>query len=162
MSTIAGISSLGSSLYNLASTGGTPVAQTNNAGLAQTAVDLAAAGSVVATLGGGASAPLTYDAAGLLNTLVQAGTAPSSVPPASSSGSTPQSAQNSTDQAILNTLPVNAAAAGVYTPSGTLQALPPDTTANWANALKANPGLAATVAADSFNQGIVGTLSVSA
>jgi hypothetical protein len=35
-------------------------------------------------------------------------------------------------------------------------------TANWASALQSNPTLSRTVAADSFAQGIIGTLSITA
>ena len=155
MPTISPLPSYDSFLYGLANAGNTAVAQTTQSGLVQTAIDLASAGGMIATLGGSAYAPLTYNAAGLLNTFAQAGTV-------SSGGSSGTSAQNSTDMAIVDMLPANSVAAGVYNSSGTLQGLPSDTTTNWANALKASPALASTVISDSFDQGIAGTLSITA
>ena len=59
----------------------------------------------------------------------------------------------------LFALTTNTTTSGVYSTSGLLQGLPANTSTNWVTALKANPNLASTVIADSFNQGIVGTLS---
>ncbi len=163
MSTISNVSSSSSYGYSLpaSNTAANPVAQTSNSGLVQEAASLSAIGNIVTTLGGGSTSSLTYDAAGLLNTLVQAGTASSSSQTTANSAN-PASAQNSTDQGIVNTLATSSTASGVYTSSGSLQGLPSNTSATWASALKNNPGLASTVISDSFNQGIVGTLSTTA
>ena len=161
MSTISSVTPSSVYSYNAPITNAGSVVQTANAGLAQTAVSLSAEGNIVATLGGGSSSSLTYDAAGLLNSLAQAGTATSSVQTAGNS-SNPATAQNSTDQGIVSTLTSSPTTSGVYNSSGTLQGLQSNTSANWASALKANPSLASAVISDSINQGIVGTLSTTA
>jgi hypothetical protein len=158
MTTIPGVTPSSAYGYNAPITSASNVAKTSDSGLAQTAVSLSAAGSIVATLGGGSSSPLTYDAAGLLNSLVQAGTAPTSAQTAS----TQATAQNSTNQGSVSTLSTSPTTSSVYNSSGSLQGLPSNTSANWASMLKANPSLASTVISDSINQGIVGTLSTTA
>jgi len=123
MSTISGVTPSSAYSYNAPVTSANPVVQTADAGLAQTAVSLSAEGNIVATLGGGSSSSLTYDAAGLLNSLVQAGTATSSAQ-TSGNSSNPATAQNSTDQGIVSTLSASPTTSGVYNSSGTLQGLP--------------------------------------
>ena len=161
VNSISNITGSGVNGYNTATTSApktsaSPVAKTAEAGLAQTAVTLSSDGNIVAMLGGAASSSLTYNAAGLLNSLVQAGAATSSAQTSTASSNPQSSAQNSTNQAIANTLPASSAASGINNSSGTLPGI--STNASWASALKANPALAATVSADTFDQGIVGTL----
>lgn len=164
MTTISNVSSASSYGYNFpaANVGGSLPAQTSDAGLVQSAVSLSSQGSIVASLGGGSSSPVTYDAAGLLNSLVQAGTPPSTALTVGNNANPQTTAQNSTNQAIVSAMPSAPATSGIYNSSGPLQSLPSNTSANWANALKANPNLASVVASDSLNQGIVGTLSTTA
>ncbi len=159
MTTVSSITPSSVNGYNTLTTSANPVAQTSDLGMVQAATNLSAEVSIVATLGGGSASSLTYDAAGMLNSFVQAGSAPSSAQTVSSSSNPQAAAQNSTVQAIINTLPSNSAVAGIYNSSGVLQGVPSSTAANWTTALKANPSLASSVTADSFNQGIVGTLS---
>lgn len=141
MSTISGFSTSGGYLSSLFAPNAntSPVAQTTNPGLVNSAVSLSFEGSMVSTLLGGSSSSLTNNAAGLLNSFEQAGTASSA-------------------QTTGNSLSSNATASGIYNATGSLQGLPSSTTANWSNALKADPNLASLVAADSVNQGIVGSL----
>lgn len=142
MSTISGFSTSGSYLSSLfaPNASASPVAQTTNTGLVDSAISLSFEGSMVSTLLGGSSSSLTNNAAGLLNSFEQAGTASSSA------------------QTTGNSLSSNAAASGIYNATGSLQGLPSSTTASWSSALKADPNLASLVAADSVNQGIVGSL----
>lgn len=156
MTTIS--SSLPTSAYSnltpAVSAGVTSDALTSDAGLPQTATALAADASVIATLGGSASASSTYSAAGLLDSFVQAGSS-SSTQASSSTGS----AQQSLNQAIVGSLTASTTTSGIYTSTGGLQNLPTtDVSANWTSILKTNPEAAKTVAADSVRQGIVNTL----
>jgi hypothetical protein len=58
----------------------TTVARTSNSALAAKAASLSAAAGIVATLGGGSSSAQVYSPAGMLNTLVHAGTASAGAP----------------------------------------------------------------------------------
>jgi hypothetical protein len=137
----------------------TSVAQTSDESLIESAVDLSANAGVIATLGIPSVDLQTYDASGLLNSFVQAGSVPADAIQVPSEGADTQDVgQELLDQEVLSTLSADPALSGVYTSAGTVQGLSSDTTANWASALQANPSLAATVAADTFSQGVVGTL----
>lgn len=164
MSTISSVAPPNFNGYAVPSTGtaAISVAKTADTGLAQTAVNLSSEANVVATLGGGSPSAVTYDAAGLLNILIQAGAAPSITQGADNSANPQTTARNSTDQSIVNTLSSDSATSGIYSSSGALQGLPSETSANWAGVLKTNPDLAPSVISDSLNQGIVGTLSTTA
>ncbi|MBV8665932.1 MAG: hypothetical protein JO269_05540 [Burkholderiaceae bacterium] len=143
-----------------------PVVQNNDPGLAQQVGALSTTAGVVATLGSAPASTQTYDAAGLYNSIAQAGTstAPAlTAPAAANAASAPSVAQQSLNSAIVSSLPNSAVNSGFYTGTGTLQSAEPtgaNLTSNWASALQANPNLAHTVAADSYAQGIIGTLSV--
>lgn len=153
------------------STGSTasPVVTSTDPGLAQQASALSATAGIVATLGSASTTTtLTYDAAGLYNSIAQAGTSTTTTPtiavPAAGSN-TEIAAQQSLNSAVVATLPNSSTASGYYDGTGVLQSASSggaSLTANWASALKANPNLAQVVAADSYAQGIVGTLSVTA
>lgn len=153
-----------------------PVVASNDPGLAQQVSALSTTAGVVATLGTASSSDaLTYDAAGLYNSIAQAGTSTTAASTTASTGTaasgsdTASTATPSLDSSILSaaypTTSASSVASGFYTGSGVLQS---DTTsgsnltANWANALKENPNLSSNVAADSYAQGIVGTLSTTA
>lgn len=151
---------LGSS--SAASAATPPVAQTNRPELARVATDLSIDASVVVAFGGSLNNALTYNAAGLLNTLVQAGTVsePAEVPPIDSPA---QSViQQARDEAIISTLSPVPSSSGIYTASGALQGLASaELSANWAAILQSNPDLAGTVVARSLAQGITRTLIAS-
>jgi hypothetical protein len=159
-SSVGSLSNTYSYLPPATTAGVVPVSTATDPGLAQTAVQLSANADVIATLGSSGTSPLTYNAAGLFDTIAQAGSTPSTAIPVPPNGSDIQSAtQQQVDQGIANTLPANPAAAGVYGSAGTLQNLPNDTSSNWASILKSNPSYAGTVIGDSFVQGIVDTLA---
>ena len=144
-----------------------PVVASSDPGLAQQASELSTTAGIVATLGTTSTAQ-TYDAAGLYNSIAQAGTSTTTTPaiavPAAGSN-TQLAAQQSLNSAVVSTLPNSNAGSGFYTGTGVLQSTASNSanlTANWASALKANPDLSRVVTADSYAQGIIGTLSVTA
>ncbi len=126
-----------------ASTGYIPVVQTGNSGLSQLAAGLTGEAGVIATLGASPTRIQTYNAAGLLDSFDQAGTAS----PITPNGSGNQ-AQTVVNQEVVGALPTQGA--GVYAGQGV--------SSQWANALQSDPGLANLVAADSISQAIVATL----
>ncbi len=141
-----------------------PVVSSTAAGaLSSEAVSLSAESAVVASLGGSTGAAV-YTPSGLLDTLQQAGTAtePVTVPADGSNVDTSATAQQAQDQAILSSLASAPSASGVYTGAGTVGGLSEQASANWAELLKANPSLAGTVIADSYNAGLVSSLQVTA
>ncbi|CAN7283097.1 MULTISPECIES: hypothetical protein [Duganella] len=131
--------------------------------LSSEAVSLSAQSAVVASLGGSTGASV-YTPSGLLDALQQAGqtTEPISVPEQGSNVDTSATAQQALDQGILSSLASSPSASGVYTGAGTVSGLSAQASANWADLLKANPNLAGTVIADSFNAGLVSSLDVTA
>lgn len=142
---------------------GVAVAQTTDSGIARTAVTLSTNAGVIATLGGTSTAALTYNAAGLLNSISRAGTAPTPIPTPQPGTNTQAFALQLLDKGIIGTLASDSVASGIYNGAGVLQSLPSaGLSSHWASVLKTNPGLSANVIADSFNQGIIGTLKVTA
>ncbi len=137
------------------------VSRTSDASLAAEAASLSATSAVVASLGG-SSGVTVYTPAGLLDSLAQAGSAAEPVTLPEPGSDTSQTAQQGQDQGVLDSLGAAPAESGIYTGAGTLQSLPSSTSSNWADILKANPSLAGTAIADSFNAGLVGNLSVTA
>ncbi len=162
-----------------------PVVAGGDPGLAAEASALSTTSGIVATLGSTSSTDTqVYDAAGLYNSIAQAGTS-ATVPAASTTGTSTGtssstgsttgdtssaaaaavSAQQSLNSSILSTLP-GGSYSGFYDGTGVVQSTSSTSgtnlTSNFASALQANPNLSAVVAADSFAQGIVGTLSTTA
>lgn len=152
----------GSSLYPASSASSTSVARTSDAALPAQAVELAANEGIVATLGGASSSLQTYDAAGLLNTLVSAGSAPAAPLSIQAGEDTGTLAQDLTDAGISALLPGDPATAGIYGASGGLQSLPGDSASNWATALKTHPELASVAVGASFAQGVIAGIDTSA
>jgi hypothetical protein len=144
----------------------TPVASQRNAGVLSTqAVDLSGQSAVVATLGGATSGTGVYSAAGLLNSLEQAGASEEtiSVPKAGSNTDTSQAAQQALDQGILSSFASSASSSGIYTVGGSSSGgLSDQVSSNWAEILKTNSSYASTVIGSSFASGIIGTLNVTA
>jgi hypothetical protein len=142
------------------------VVKSSDPGLAAQAGALSTTAGIVATLGTASSGVQTYDAAGLYNSIAQAGTSTTPTLPTPASGANaPLEAQQSLNSAIVGSLPNSSVDSGFYTGSGVLQnasANSASLTSNWASALHANPNLAHVVTADSYAQGIIGTLSVTA
>jgi hypothetical protein len=94
-----------------------------------------------------------------LNTIAQAGATPSTPLPVPASGTdTETQAQQTTDQAVVGTLPSDSSASAVYNSSGTVASS--NLSSNWATILKSNPTYASSVINYSLMQGIVGSLSV--
>ena len=136
-----------------------PIASGATSGETQSAIDDSSDEGVVLSLGGGSGigGSPTYSPQGLLNAIVQAGTpladASSTGPDGSGGNSGLASAVQSDDGAVLDAEDANGVpGASSY---GNYQSL-------WGNTLQTNPGMAATVATDSLDQGLVGTLSTTA
>jgi hypothetical protein len=172
---VSSISSLNPATYQSSPTSSvtsgsasSPVVPSNDPGLAQQVSALSTTAAVVATLGSSSSSnTLTYDAAGLYNSIAQAGpstttTAAATTPASSNTGTTSAAATTPTTTTAST---AGNSGSGYYTGNGVLQsdaASGTNLTANWASALKENPTLSSTVSADSLAQGIIGTLSVTA
>lgn len=110
---------------------------------------------MVSSLLGGAVA--TYNAAGMLNSLAEAGNSAAS--PVASVSQNPvatatATAAASASQNVVSSLPTSS----LYGPSGQLVGNASNNSANWAAALKANPALAPAMVANAGNQAIVGSL----
>ena len=146
MSTISGTSSTTSIQPSTQVT----VAQGTGA-LASTAALLAQESSIVSLIVGSGG----MDALGLYNSLATAGAPPDP----STAGST---ATSSLDGAIAASLAAATPPQPGQLSSSAAQSGGFDVNANFASALKTDPSLAYTAIADSFAQGIVSTLSVSA
>jgi hypothetical protein len=161
MTTVSGLPSNTQSYPSLLTTETSPsVAPNANVGQVQAAVDLSSTAGVIASFGSTGATVQTYTAAGILNSISQAGGDPSTPLPIPASGTDVQLvAQQSTDQGIVGSLASDPTASGLYTASGTMQGLSSSGSSSaWASALQANPEVASTVIADSYAQGIVGTL----
>ncbi|HEX8603866.1 MAG TPA: hypothetical protein VF774_14570 [Pseudoduganella sp.] len=123
---ISATSALNSGVYTPTTT---TVARTSNPALATRAASLSATAGIVATLGGSSSAQV-YSPAGMLNILVQAGTA--------AAGSSSSSSSTSTGSGGASSLA---------------------NSSEWASILKANPSAAAFVIGASYTSGIIDTLA---
>jgi hypothetical protein len=120
----------------------TTVGQTKDSGLAATAASLSSDVAIIGTLAGFSAGT---DAISLLDFLEQ--TTPISSSQSSSGSSSSTSGSGS-----------STASSGSTSSTGGST----DVNANWASILKQSPGMAYTVAADNFNQGIVSTLNTMA
>jgi hypothetical protein len=148
----SGVDASNSPLWSPVAAGATP-------GETQSAIDDSSDEDVVLSLGcgSGIDGSPTYSPQGLLNSFVQAGTpladTSSTGPYGSGNDSGLASSAQSEDGAVLGAEDANGVVgASAY---GNYQSL-------WGNALQTNPGMAGTVAADSLDQGLVGTLSANA
>ena len=103
------------------STAQSSVAKTST-GTVASAVSLAGDASVVATIGAGGTSTTTYSAAGLLNSIVDAGAAPSVTVP-SIGTDTSQVAQLANDAGVVDTLSTSASGSGEYSANSTLKNL---------------------------------------
>ena len=148
MTTISGALPISTSTYDAVAPASSSYAGASY-GQSRVAVALASDAGLIASIGGGVGVT-TYSAAGLLSSLTQAGAAPSS-----GDGSEGPSL----DQALVASLTPQQGEASLYSVSGGLQNTYTDTSASFASILKDNPAFARTVITDSFNQGIIGTLS---
>ncbi|KAB7778045.1 hypothetical protein [Xanthomonas sp. LMG 12459] len=155
---------------------GNPIVASNDPAAVQQAVELSGEASVIFSLGGlagttPADTGLTYNAAGLFNSIVSAG--PSDAASASSAGTSTSTAGSSTstgtgpyptldqatqtyDQGLLGTITAPPSTPGLYNASGVFsgQGLTPQLS----SLLQSDPSLSDTVTGDLLNQGIVGGL----
>ncbi|MCW0389559.1 hypothetical protein [Xanthomonas sacchari] len=155
---------------------GNPIVASNDPAAVQQAVELSGEASVIFSLGGlagttPADTGLTYNAAGLFNSIVSAG--PSDAASASSAGTSTSTAGASTstgtgpyptldqatqtyDQGLLGTITAPPSTPGLYNASGVFsgQGLTPQLS----SLLQSDPSLSGTVTGDLLNQGIVGGL----
>lgn len=143
--------------YGLGSSGssGTPnpvTAASNPAAVAQ-AVELSSEASVIVTLGGGSSGntPLTYNAAGLFDSIVNAGSAADTT-----TELTQNQATQSYYQGVLGSIIVPGSTSGIYDGSGMFagQGL----SSGLSLLLKSQPDLTASIVEDIVNQNVVGGL----
>ncbi|MET0550811.1 MAG: hypothetical protein ABW002_16230 [Xanthomonas sp.] len=164
---------------------GNSVVSSNDPAAVQQAVELSGDASVIFGLGGlagttPADTGLTYNAAGLFNSIVSAGpsdagststtgTSGSSTDPSTSTSGTGTSTPTTTspyptldqatqtyDQGLLGTITAPPSTPGLYNANGVFssQGLTPQLS----SLLQSNPGLSGTVTGDLLNQGIVGGL----
>ncbi|XQA63102.1 hypothetical protein ACM9XD_07095 [Xanthomonas sacchari] len=155
---------------------GNPIVASNDPAAVQQAVELSGEASVIFSLGGlagttPADTGLTYNAAGLFNSIVSAG--PTDAASTSSAGTSTSTAGSSTstgtgpyptldqatqtyDQGLLGTITAPPSTPGLYNASGVFssQGLTPQLS----SLLQSDPGLSGTVSGDLLNQGIVGGL----
>jgi hypothetical protein len=130
------------------------VAQVDNLAAVQQAVQLAATASVVVSLGNSiGSDGLTYNAVGVFDAIVDAGTATNTAPDI-----TQNQATQSLDQGILGSVASPPAAAGIYNGAGEFTGLDSGFTPQLASLLKSDPQLADSIVGDVATQGIVGAL----
>jgi hypothetical protein len=156
-STISSISYLtpsGGGLDGAASPTSSPIAAGATFGETQAAIDDSGDEGIVLSLGGAPQGASVYDAAGLLDTFVQAGTQVSGAAPDNSIGGSGLAPGAQSEDAVLLGSQDSSGLPGA-SPTVNQQAL-------WVNALQANPSMSATVASDALDQGLVSTLSVMA
>lgn len=166
MAEIGAGSSDGLPVYPLYGVAQPSIVPSADPGLAVTAVNLSNDASVIATLGntGSTSLPL-YDALGLLNSLSQAGEQTGNSLPVPPQGTNvPNLTQQVENLAITSVLAADTAQSvpDLYSADGSATALAPNLATVYSGLLKSDPRLASTVISDSLNQGIVGSLNVSA
>ncbi|WP_371180568.1 hypothetical protein [Xanthomonas sacchari] len=191
LSPLGTVNPYGTSPYGFSATGtsgdsaqaGNPIVSSNDPAAVQQAVELSGDASVILSLGGltgstAADPGLTYNAAGLFNSIVSAvptdaasttGTSGSSTDPSTSTTGTGTSTSTATspyptldqatqtyDQGLLGTITAPPSTPGLYNASGVFssQGLTPQLS----SLLQSNPDLSGTVTGDLLNQGIVGGL----
>ncbi|MDV0439742.1 hypothetical protein [Xanthomonas sacchari] len=191
LSPLGTVNPYGTSPYGFSATGtsgdsaqaGNPIVSSNDPAAVQQAVELSGDASVILSLGGlaastAADTGLTYNAAGLFNSIVSAGptdaastsgTSGSSTDPSTSTTGTGTSTSTATspyptldqatqtyDQGLLGTITAPPSTPGLYNASGVFssQGLTPQLS----SLLQSNPDLSSTVTGDLLNQGIVGGL----
>lgn len=184
LSPIGTVTPYGASPYGFSATSassgsaqaGNPIVASTDQAAVQQAVELSAEASVIFGLGGlagttPADTGLTYNAAGLFNSIVSAG--PTVAASASSAGSSTSTTGASTstgtapyptldqatqtyDQGLLGTITAPPSTPGLYNASGVFssQGLTPQLS----SLLQSDPSLSGTVTGDLLNQGIVGGL----
>jgi hypothetical protein len=132
-----------------------PVSATNNPAALQQALELASEASVIVTLGSSSSSSdsLTYNAAGLYNAFVNAGSSANVTPDTTQNQATQALAQGALDSISSTT----STTSGLYNGSGVFTGQD-GLTAQESALLQTNPNLASTFVSDAATQGIVGSL----
>ncbi len=140
--------------YGLGSSGtSNPVTAASNPAAVAQAVELSSEASVIVTLGGGSSANsgLTYNAAGLFDSIVNAG---------SSAGTAPDLTQNQATQSyyqgVLGSIVTPGATSGIYDGSGVFAG--EGLSSQLSLLLKSQPDLTGSIVEDIVNQNVVGGL----
>ena len=129
---------------------------TEDAVLPSIAVSLSAQSSVVASLGGHGASAQVYTAAGLLNSIVQAGSLPEPVVAPPPGSPTQGLAQQQQDQLIADSLVAGALGSGLYTGAGLLQSSPSILSSYWGDILKTRPNLAGVAAGAILDGAVLG------
>ncbi|MBO9535020.1 hypothetical protein [Herbaspirillum sp.] len=136
------------------SQGSASVAAVDNPVAVQQAVALTSEASIVVSLGNSIGVNgLVYNAAGVFDSIVEAGTAQDA--PADT---TQNQATQSLDQGILSGVASPPTAPGIYNGSGEFTGLGTGLTSQLSALLKSNPGMTDSIVGDLVTQGIVGSL----
>ncbi|MFS2116823.1 hypothetical protein [Herbaspirillum frisingense] len=155
------LTSLGSlNSYGLPAESGAsnPVKASDNPAAVAQAIELSTDASVIVSLGGGGAGSgqgqnaLTYNAAGLFDAIVSAGSADNTSPDL-----TQNQASQSYYQGILASIPTPPTTSGIYDGNGQFSGNS-GLTSDLSSLLKSDPGLTSTIVGDLINQGIVGSL----
>ncbi|WP_420106665.1 hypothetical protein [Herbaspirillum huttiense] len=140
--------------YGLGSSGtSNPVTAASNPAAVAQAVELSSEASVIVTLGGGSSSNsgLTYNAAGLFDSIVNAG---------SSAGTSTDLTQNQATQSyyqgVLGSIVTPGATSGIYDGSGVFAG--EGLSSQLSLLLKSQPDLTGSIVEDIVNQNVVGGL----
>ncbi|TDY96952.1 UNVERIFIED_ORG: hypothetical protein DFO49_1422 [Herbaspirillum seropedicae] len=140
--------------YGLGSSGtSNPVTAASNPAAVAQAVELSSEASVIVTLGGGSSANsgLTYNAAGLFDSIVNAG---------SSAGTSTDLTQNQASQSyyqgVLGSIVTPGGTSGIYDGSGVFAG--EGLSSQLSLLLKSQPDLTGSIVEDIVNQNVVGGL----
>ncbi|MDR9851084.1 hypothetical protein [Herbaspirillum huttiense] len=140
--------------YGLGSSGtSNPVTAASNPAAVAQAVELSSEASVIVTLGGGSSANsgLTYNAAGLFDSIVNAG---------SSAGTSTDLTQNQASQSyyqgVLGSIVTPGTTSGIYDGSGVFAG--EGLSSQLSLLLKSQPDLTGSIVEDIVNQNVVGGL----
>ncbi|NUU03684.1 hypothetical protein HNO84_18900 [Herbaspirillum robiniae] len=131
------------------------VASADNPVAVEEAVQLASNESVIVSLGNtiGTAGGLTYNAVGVFDSIVDAGTASNT-----STDITQDQATQSLYQGILGSITSDPTTAGIYNGAGEFTGLDSGLSAQLSSLLKSDPGLTDTIVGDVATQGIVGAL----
>jgi hypothetical protein len=129
---------------------------TVDAVLPSIAVSLSAQASVVASLSGNQSTSQVYTAAGLLSSILQAGSLPDPVALPPPGSATQGQAQQQANQLIADSLVASTLGSGLYTGAGLLQSAPSILSSYWGDILKTRPNLAGVAASASFDGAVLG------
>ncbi|ONN67458.1 hypothetical protein G5S34_09620 [Herbaspirillum frisingense] len=155
------LTSLGSlNSYGLPAESGAsnPVKASDNPAAVAQAIELSTDASVIVSLGGAGAGSgqgqnaLTYNAAGLFDAIVSAGSADNTSPDL-----TQNQASQSYYQGILASITTPPTTSGIYDGNGQFSGNS-GLTSDLSSLLKSDPGLTSTIVGDLINQGIVGGL----